>query len=94
MTKVDVLREIERLRSSLLLMDTRYRAERNKYTPVEIQDTLKALRMISLSIEANGLADCFDFENRVARGKQTPISEGVAILAKARGDDLTIDEVM
>lgn len=59
MTEQAVLAEIERLRSSLLLMDTTYRAERNKYTPVEISDTLKALRMLALSIEAGGLDACF-----------------------------------
>lgn len=57
--KKNMLAEVERLRSTLLLMDTTYRAERNKYTPVEISDTLKALRMLALSVEAGGLDACF-----------------------------------
>lgn len=59
MTQDDLLAEISRLRSSLLLMDTTYRTERNKYTPVEVSDALKALRMLSLSLEAKGLESCF-----------------------------------
>lgn len=63
MTQDTLLAEISRLRSTLLLMDTRYRTERNKYTPVEISDTLKALRMLALSVEAGGLDGCFAMDN-------------------------------
>lgn len=59
LNKKNMLAEVERLRSTLLLMDTTYRAERNKYTPVELSDTLKALRMLALSVESGGLDACF-----------------------------------
>lgn len=60
MTQDDLLAEISRLRSSLLLMDTRFRNGRHKSTsPVEIAQTLKALRMLQLSVEAGGLDACF-----------------------------------
>lgn len=55
-----LMSEIERLRSTLLLMDTTYRTGRGKSTsPVEIASTLKALRMLSLSVESGGLDACF-----------------------------------
>ncbi len=60
MTQDTLMSEIERLRSTLLLMDSIFRTQRNKsVSPVEIASTLKALRMLSLSVEAGGLDACF-----------------------------------
>lgn len=64
MTHTTLIAEIDRLRSTLLLMDTTYRTGRGKATsPVEIASTLKALRMLSLSVEAGGLDACFVMDN-------------------------------
>lgn len=58
--KQDILiNQINAIRATLLTMDATYRAERNKYTPVEVSDTLKALRMLQLSTESGGLDACF-----------------------------------
>ena len=51
----------EKLREELLAMDEKYRTTmRARYTPDEIAQVLKALRMLDLSVEARGLDACFE----------------------------------
>lgn len=60
MTQDKLMSQIESLRETLLLMDSIFRTQRNKsVSPVEIALALKALRTLSLSVEAGGLNDCF-----------------------------------
>lgn len=59
MTPENVQQQIHQLQALLWGMDNSHRQQFNKYTPVEVSDALKALRMLSLSLESGGLHTCF-----------------------------------
>lgn len=60
MNRAMVLFQLDDLKYNLMRMDANYREIRSKATSLaEIADTLKAIRMLRLSIEAGGLDECF-----------------------------------
>lgn len=58
-TRDSVLEQVEALRQTLLAMDEVYRAQGNRTTSPEVALGLKAMRELSLSLEINGLKECF-----------------------------------
>lgn len=58
-TRDSTLEQVEALRQTLLWMDKNYRATGNRVTSPEVALGLKALKELKLSLEINGLTQCF-----------------------------------
>ena len=59
MTKEQTLTQIQEFRHLLLELDAAYRAHGSRVSATELAESLKATRMLMLSVEIDGLKNCF-----------------------------------
>lgn len=59
MDRDSVIGQIESMRNTLLAMDENYRSQGCRVSAPEVALGLKAMRELTLSLEINGLKDCF-----------------------------------